>query len=101
MSVDDHSDSTSHDQRGLSDDPTLLLRLAALFDVPAPSRGTWRAATLVLFASDPADFITIRVKHVQDLDWTMPEQALLQLAADLLHERAREIAPYSPPRGGD
>lgn len=88
----------SHDQYGMVADPALLPRLAQLVGVPTPPRAVWRAATITLFATDPDDITGAHLQHVQDIDWPVPERALLQLAVTLLQHRVRATNPQ-PPHG--
>lgn len=93
MNDDDHSADWGRDRRGLAADPDLLSRLAELLAVPAPPQSTWRAATVTLFATNPADITSAYLQHVQDLDWPVHEHHLLQHTITLLHHRVQGTTP--------
>ncbi|PRZ41691.1 hypothetical protein CLV47_10850 [Antricoccus suffuscus] len=82
----------SRDRRGLSN-VEMLPRLAELLEVPQPPNTVWRAATVTLFATDPANITSAYLQHIQDLDWQVPEEQLLILASRLLQHRAEHTEP--------
>lgn len=81
------------DRRGLADDPNLLPRVAELLGVPAPPEAIWRAAVVTLFATTPDGITSAYLQHVQDLDWPVPEHALLQHTITLLQHRQHGTEP--------
>jgi hypothetical protein len=82
-------------------DGALLAQLVDLLGLGTPAGCTWRAATVTLFATDPAELTAGVVHHVQDLGWPVSEVALLSRAAALLLQRAQGLAsrvtPQAPP----
>lgn len=76
--------SRSADRRGMADDPLLIARLAEVLGVLDPPNATWRSATVVMLASDANDAVAAQVVHVQDLDWAVREQVLIELAIQVL-----------------
>lgn len=93
MTDNDHSADWTQDRLGAVSDPTLLPRLAELMGMPTPPQATWRAATVTLFATDPGETTAAYLQHVQDLEWPVPEHALLQLAINLLQHRVDGTTP--------
>lgn len=93
MNAEFFSAEWGRDRRGLSDDPTILPRLAAMLDVPTPPQSTWRAATVTLFATNPLGLTAAYLQHVQDLNWPVAEETLIRHTIRLLHHRAEGTQP--------
>jgi hypothetical protein len=81
-----------YDQYGLADG-AVLPELATLLDIPVPPRSRWRAATVVMFATNPLGVSTGYLQNVHDLNWPISVETLLRQAITLLHHRANNTRP--------
>lgn len=95
MSARFHNADWGEDRRGLSNDPSILPRLAEMLDVPTPPQSTWRAAIVTLFATNPLGVTSIYLQHVQDIAWRISEETLINNAIPLLVHRANGTTPPS------
>lgn len=75
------------DRYALSSDADIVPRLAELVGVPLPPNSTWRAAIVTLFETNPEGIAGIYLQHIQDLNWPVPEEALLKHVIVLLQHR--------------
>jgi hypothetical protein len=88
--VTDDETARRFDRRGLSGDPLLIHHLAGLLGISHPPDAPWRSATVVLLATNPDDVVAAQVIHVQDLDWAVREQSIIELAIQVLEEGAND-----------
>jgi hypothetical protein len=81
------------DRRALCNDPHALAKLAELVELPHPRHSRWRAATVVMLATNPEGLSSVYHQHVQELDWAVAEHALVKQAMVLL---AQQITQHKP-----
>jgi len=68
-----------------------LSHSAQLLHVPTPPQSRWRAATVIMFATDPLGVMSAYHQHLQDIDWPIPENTLTNQAITLLYLRVNPL----------
>ena len=86
MSSENGNENWKKDVRGISD-PNVFNELGKIAGIPMPPNSTWRAATVVMFATNPLGVARAYLQYIQDLDWTVSEEKLLTQVAMLLQDR--------------
>jgi len=79
------------DSYGMSDDITLLPRLAELVSVPTPPQSRFRAAFVAMFATNPLGVTSGYLQYLQDFSWPVTEQAVVPQAVALLIQRSEDL----------
>jgi hypothetical protein len=98
MGTREEGEDWAQDRCGIAADAHMLSQLAQLLQVPAPPQSRWRAATVTMFATNPLGVTSAYHQHVQDIEWPVPEKALISQAMALLYHRANHAAgePWPP-----
>jgi hypothetical protein len=88
----------AHDHRWIAA-PETLNQLAELAGVETSPGHRSRAAHVVLFATNSLGVTRTYLQHIQDLEWVVPESALLRDSATMMNHFAKrnEDAGRMPP----